>query len=73
MLFYVSLMLILVSFTYAECFTEAANTSSISGFDFYLISVTFILILTLAIIVSSFTCFHFWLIWQNKSTIEYVD
>ena len=72
MLFYVSWLLILVAMTYSECYLEAATTN-VSGFTFYFIAVNFLLMMTLVIIVAGFTAFHFWLIFQNKSTIEHCE
>lgn len=61
MLIYVSLLLLLVTITYTECYLDASRGST-GGVALYFIAVNYILSITLTIIVISFTCFHFWLI-----------
>jgi hypothetical protein len=72
MLIYVSLLLLLVTFTYTECYLDASSGHT-NGVKLYLIAVTFILSTTLTLIVITFMFFHFWLIYQNKTTIEYIE
>jgi palmitoyltransferase len=73
MLIYAVLCLWFVVFTYTEVVGDTILNENIVTTLLFTIVLMYMLALTMAIIVTAFTIFHFWLITKGKTTLEYCE
>jgi len=73
MLIYANLNIIFIGSTFIRCVMDVALNPYIEGGLLYLIIFCFMLIVVLFVLVFGFTCFHFWLIFTARTSLEYCE
>lgn len=73
MLFFASFSLVYVTSVYTSCYLDSTITEGISMFRMFSIALMFYFSLIVMLIVLCFSLFHFWLIANNKTTIEWCE
>lgn len=73
LLIYANLCLFFFVITFTRCVVDVSMNSAVDSFTIYIILLNYLLNLVMLCIIFSFTCFHLWLIFTGKTTIEYCE
>jgi len=73
MVFYGVILLWIMVVTYTEPASDTLFNLEVKSSLVFLIFFTYLLNITLALVITGFFCFHMWLVYKGKTTLEFVE